>query len=77
METRLSEPKRPQPKLFTKGKFFMLLGALVVGASWGIVKEYQAKGSVSGVTIGSSIAALVTGLIIVAGTAWYANKPEK
>lgn len=71
------EPKRPQPKLFTKGKFFIMLAALLVGASLGTIREHHAKGSVSGVTIGASIGAFVIGLIIIVVMGWYANKPEK
>jgi hypothetical protein len=72
-----SEPTRPQPRLFTKGKFFIMLCALLVGASLGIVREYHAKGAVSNITVGSSIAAFVIGLILIALLGWYANKPEK
>ena len=76
----MSEPepaKRLQPKLMTKGKFVLLLGAVLVGASLGSVREYRAKGSVSTVTLVSSIAAFVVGLVILMVVTRYANKPEK
>jgi len=73
----LPEPKKPQPKLITKGKFYLLLGSLLVGASLGVIREYRTRGSVSAVTVGSSIAAFVIGLAIISVIGWYANKPEK
>jgi hypothetical protein len=72
-----TEPRRPQPKLFTRGKVILILGALIVGATLGIVREYRADGRVSGVTIGASAAALAIGLAILYVMAWYGNKPEK
>ena len=60
-----------------KGKFVLLLGAVLVGASLGSVREYRAKGSVSTVTLVSSIAAFVVGLVILMVVTRYANKPEK
>jgi hypothetical protein len=42
-----------------------------------IIREYLAKGSVSGVTIGASVTTLVIGLIIIVVVGWYANKPER
>jgi len=61
----------------TKGKFFLLFSALVVGASLGIVREYRSKGAVSTPTIGASVAAFIIGLIILTVIGRYANKPEK
>ena len=61
----------------TKGKFFIIFSALVVGASLGIVREYRSKGTISAATIGASIAAFIIGLIILAVIGRYANKPEK
>ena len=58
-------PKRPQPKLMTKRKFFVSFCAILVGPSLGIFREYRAKGSVSGVTTGASIGAFVICLIIL------------
>lgn len=71
------EPKRLQPKLMTQGKFFTLLIALLVGASWNIVRDYRANGSASALTIGASIGAFVACSGIVAIVGWYANKLEK
>jgi Na+/citrate or Na+/malate symporter len=73
----LPEQKRPQPKPMTKGKFFIMLCVLLVGASLGILREYRAKGNVSPVAIGASVGAFVIGVVIVAVIGWYANKPEK
>ena len=61
----------------TKGKFFIMLCALLVGASLGILREYRAKGNVSPATIGASVGTFVIGVVIVAVIGWYANKPEK
>jgi hypothetical protein len=71
------EPRRPQPKLFTRGKFFILFIAILFGSSLSIIREYRAKGSVSGITLGASLAAFVIGLIILVVMSWYANKPER
>jgi hypothetical protein len=71
------EPKRLQPKLLTRSKFFILLIAILLGPSLFIIREYRAKGGVSGVTLGASVAAFVIGLIILVVLGWYANKPEK
>ena len=72
-----AQPKRPRPKLMTKGKFFIMFCALLVGASLGIVREYRSKGTVSVATIGASIAAFIIGLILIVVIGRYANKPEK
>ncbi len=69
--------KRPQPQLFTRGKFCILLIAILFGSSLAIIREYRARGSVSGVTLGASVTALVIGLIIIVAVGWYANRPEK
>jgi len=61
----------------TKGKFFLMFCAILVGTSLGIFREYCARGSVSRVTIGASIGAFVICLIILVVMGWYANKPEK
>ncbi len=74
--TESPQAKRPQPKLFTRGKFFLLFLAILSGPSLFIIREYRAKGSVSGVTLVASAATLVIGLIIVVVVGWYANKPE-
>jgi hypothetical protein len=71
------EPKRPHPKLFARGKFFIFFIAILFGSSLSIIREYRAKGSVSGVTLGASVAAFVIGLIILVVMGWYANKPER
>ena len=71
------EPKGTQPKLFTMGKFLILLGALLVGTSLGVIREFRAKGIVSGASIAASVVTLVFGLIVIAVLGWYANKPEK
>jgi Na+-transporting NADH:ubiquinone oxidoreductase subunit NqrD len=71
------EPKRPQPKLFKRGKFFLPFIAILFGASLLIIREYCAKGNVSGLTIAASVAAFVIGLIILLVMGWYANKPER
>jgi hypothetical protein len=72
-----SPPNRPQPKLVTKGKVVLMVSALVVGASLGIVREYRSHGAVSTATIGASVAAFIIGLIILIVISRYANKPEK
>jgi len=72
-----AHPKRPQPKLMTKGKFFIMFSTLLLGASLSIVREYRSIGSVSAATIGASIAAFISGLIIIVVIVRYANKPEK
>jgi hypothetical protein len=69
--------KRPQPKLFTRGKFFIVFIAILFGSSWSIIREYRVRGSVSGVTLGASLTAFVIGLIIILVMRWYANKPER
>jgi hypothetical protein len=69
--------RRPKPKLFTRGKFFILFIAILSGPSWFIIREYRALGRVSGVTLAASVAALVLGLIILVVMGWYANQPEK
>jgi hypothetical protein len=71
------EPKRLQPKLFTHGKFFILFIAILFGPAMFIIREYRAKGSVSGSTLGASVAAFVIGLIILVAMGWYSNKPER
>jgi len=71
------EAKRPQPKLFTGGKFIIPFIAILFGVFLFIIREYLAKGSVSGVTIGASVTTLVIGLIIIVVVGWYANKPER
>lgn len=71
------EIKRLQPKLFTSSKFFIPFIAILFGPSLFIIREYRAKGSVSGVTLGASVAACVIGLIILVVLGWYANKPEE
>jgi hypothetical protein len=71
------EPKRPKPKLVTRGKFFLPLIAILLGSSLLVVREYLAKGRVSGLTLGASLAALVIGLIILMVLGRYANKPEE
>ncbi len=75
--TESPKAKRPQPKLFTRGKFIILFIAILFGVFLFIIREYLAKGSVSGVTIGASVTALVIGLIIIVVVGWYANKPER
>ena len=75
--TESPEAKRPRPELFTRGKFFILLIALLVGSSWKIIRDYRTKGSVSGVTLVASAAAFVIGFIIISVVRWYANKPER
>lgn len=75
--TESPKEKRPQPKLFTRGKFFILLIAILFGSSLHIIRDYRAKGSVSGVTLGASATAFVIGLIIIVVVGWYANKPER
>jgi uncharacterized membrane protein len=69
--------KQPQPKLFTRGKFFLLFCAILSGPSLFMIREYRAKGSVSGVTLFSSVVTLVIGLIIVVAIGRYANRPER
>ena len=71
------ETMRLKPKLFTSGKFFILFVAILFGSSLFIIREYRAKGSVSGVTLGASVAAFVIGLIILVVMGWYANQPER
>jgi hypothetical protein len=71
------ETKRLQPKLFTSGKFFIPFIAILLGPSLFIIREYCAKGSVSGVALGASVAAFVIGLTILVVLGWYANKPEE
>ena len=71
------EEKRLKPKLVTRGKFFLALMAILLGSSLLLVREYLAKGSVSALTLGASLAALVIGLIILVVLSWYANKPEE
>jgi uncharacterized membrane protein len=75
--TASPKAKRPQPKLFTRGKFFVLLIAIIFGSSLSIIREYRAQGSMSGVTLAAAAAALVIGLIIVVVMRWYANKAER
>lgn len=75
--TESPESKQPQPKLFARGKFFILFIAILFGVLLFIIREYLAKGSVSGVTIGASVMTLVIGLIIIVVVGWYANKPER
>jgi len=75
--TESPEAKRPQPKLFTRGKFFILFIAILLGPSLFIIREYEIKGSVSGVTLVTSGMTLVIGLIIIVVIGWYANKPER
>ena len=74
--TESPKEKRPQPKLFTRGKFFILFIAILLGSSLSIIREYRVRGSVSGVTLGVSITAFVLGLIIILVMRRYANKPE-
>lgn len=71
------QSKGPRPKLFTKGKFCIMLAALLAGALLGIVREYRAKGTVSNLTLCAALAAFVIGVVIVVGLGWYANKPEE
>jgi len=71
------EAKRLQLKLFTSGQFFIPFIAILFGPSLFIFREYRTEGSVSGVTLGASVAAFVIGLIILVVMGWYANKPEK
>jgi hypothetical protein len=71
------ETKRLKPNLFTRGKFFLSFIAILFGSSLLIIREYLAKGSVSGVTLGASVLAFVIGLIILVVLGRYANKPEE
>jgi hypothetical protein len=61
----------------TPGKLFLLFIACAVGASWHLVEEYRATGSISAGSIGLTIFTFVTGLCIVAIMTCYVNKPEK
>jgi hypothetical protein len=71
------ESKRPKPKLFTIGTFFLPFIAILFGSFLLIIREYFAKGSVSGVTLGAATAAFVIGLIIIVVLSRHANKPEE
>jgi hypothetical protein len=71
------ETKRLKPKLFTRGKFFIIFIAILLGSFLAIIQEVRVKGRVSGVTLGASVAAFVIGLIILVVLGWYANKPEE
>lgn len=64
------ETKRLQPKLLTRGKFFILFIAILFGPVMFIIREYRAKGSLSGVTLGASVAAFLIGLIILVVMSW-------
>jgi hypothetical protein len=75
--SKSSETKELKPKLFTIGKFFLAFIAILFGSFLLIIREYLAKGNVSGVTIGASVAAFVIGLIILVVLGRYANKPEE
>jgi hypothetical protein len=75
--TESPKAKRPQPKLFTRGKFFIIFIAILLGPSLFIMREYRARGSVSGGTLVASGMTLVIGLIIIVVIGWYANKPER
>ena len=65
------------PKLYTKKTFAIAFSAVLIGASLGIYREYRDTGSVSKVTIGASVVALLIGVIIIVVIGRYANKPEK
>ena len=71
------EAKRQKPKLCTGGKFFLSFIAILFGSSLLIIREYLAKGSVSGVSFGASVLAFVISLIILMVLGRYANKPEE
>ena len=71
------ETKRLKPKLFTKGKFVILVIAILSGPALFIIREYLTKGSVSGLTLGTSVVTVVIGLIILVVMGWYANQPER
>jgi hypothetical protein len=75
--TESPKAKQPQPKLFTRGKFFLLFIAILLGPTLFIIREYRIRGSVSGVTLLSSGMTLVIALIIVLVLGWHANKPER
>ena len=67
----------PQPKLFTAKSFAIAILAVLTGSSLSIIQEFRKTGTVSGITIGASIAAFILGLVIIILIARYANKPEK
>jgi FtsH-binding integral membrane protein len=75
--TESPEPKRPQPNLLTRGKFFTILIAILFGVFLFIIREYLSKGSVSGATLVASGITLLIGLIIIVVVGRYANKLER
>ena len=77
MEPNQPPEHRPQPRLVTRGKFVLILLAVMAGVVWCFVREYRTEGRISTVTIASGIAAFVVGLAILLVVTWYANKSEK
>jgi hypothetical protein len=71
------ETHRPEPQRLIRGKFFLPFTAILCGSALLIIREYLAKGRVSGIVLGASFLALVIGLIILIILGRYANKPEE
>lgn len=66
-----------QPKLYTKKTFFIAFTAVLIGVMLSLYREYKDTGSVSGVTIGASLAVLVVGIVMIVLVGRFANKPEQ
>jgi hypothetical protein len=64
------------PKLMTKGKFALLLIAVIVGAALQPIREYRTTGTVSGLTAAIAAVVFCIGLAIVMAIGWWANRPE-
>jgi RsiW-degrading membrane proteinase PrsW (M82 family) len=71
------EPGKPPPKLYTPRTITLIVGSLLLGSSWLMVREYYYIGSIAPRTIWISVAAFALGLAIAGGMIWHGNKPEK
>ncbi|MGB8353076.1 MAG: hypothetical protein WCD79_04245 [Chthoniobacteraceae bacterium] len=72
-----SGPPEPPIKLYSRKKFALMFCAILAGAAYYVIREYYVTGSLSKITIGAAIAAVVMGTTIISVVVWYANKPEK
>ncbi|MFW9997905.1 MAG: hypothetical protein ACFFD4_38040 [Candidatus Odinarchaeota archaeon] len=64
-------------KLFTWKKLFILVPAVLIGASLSLIREYRSTGTIETISIVISAITAFVGFIIIAAVAWWANKPEK
>ncbi|BBM84159.1 hypothetical protein [Candidatus Uabimicrobium amorphum] len=64
-------------KLFTTKSWVIAISAIITGASISLVREYYNTNVITTQSIIISLITLVIGLIIIAGVAWWANKPEE